>query len=418
MYLHEKEYFSQMLDNSNTIYKKQLRQLLNVTQAINNNFSRSEILEIYVNILKGEKYISRFILISVQKNELKVEALSNVEDAHIDHVLNNNVFDLVKNPDLVTFMSKSEENPFNILIPAHHKDQVLAILLVETVFDNADYLKLPLHIADAPDFLQTLNNIVFVALENKILFKENLKQERFQKELELASELQKMLFPPAWQLNNFGLDIAGFHIPFSEVGGDYYDYFPISDSEVGICIADVSGKGISAALLMSNFQANVRALFPLSKNMTTLLQTLAENVDRTARGERFITAFLAIYNLKTQELTYVNAGHNPPILWNKGEMQMLEEGTTGLGMITPLPFINEGKVKIHSGAYLVCFTDGVIELQNQELDYFGYEPIKKVITQNLNANAEKLNLAISMEISRFKGAKFHDDAAILSCKFL
>lgn len=406
-----------MLDNSNTIYKRQLRELLNVTQAINNNFSRAEILDIYVNILKGEKYISRFVLLSVQKGDLKVEAIGNSDDEHIDYILKNKIIDHIKNPDLVTFMSKTQECPYNIIIPAHHKDQILAILVIETIYDNSEFLNLPAHIADAPEFLQTLHNIVFVALENKILFKENLKQERFQKELELASELQKMLFPPVWKQHDFGLDIAGFHIPFSEVGGDYYDYFPISEFEVAFCIADVSGKGISAALLMSNFQANVRALFPYYGDMKSLTQKLAENVDRAARGERFITAFLAVYNMKTRELTYINAGHNPPILWNKGEIQILEEGTTGLGMITPLPFINEGKVKVKPGAFLICFTDGVIELQNQDEEYFGYNPLKKVIIQNHNQDAEQLNLAISMEISRFKGAKFHDDAAILTCKF-
>lgn len=406
-----------MLDNSNTIYKRQLRQLLNVTQAINNNFSRAEILDIYVNILKGEKYISRFALLSVHKGELKVEAVGHTEDDQIDYILKNNVLDSIKNPDLVTFMAKTPECPFNIIIPAHHKDHILAVLLIETVYDNSEFLNLPTHIADAPEFLQTLHNIVFVALENKILFKENLKQERIQKELELASELQKMLFPPTWKQHDFGLDIAGFHIPYSEVGGDYYDYFPISEFEVAFCIADVSGKGISAALLMSNFQANVRALFPYYGNMKSLTQKLAENVDRAARGERFITAFLAVYNVKTRELNYINAGHNPPLLWNKGEMQVLEEGTTGLGMITPLPFINEGKVKVDPGAFLICFTDGVIELQNQEKEYFGYSPLKKVVSQHHNQDAEQLNLAISMEISRFKGAKFHDDAAILTCKF-
>lgn len=406
-----------MHEKPTTIYQRQLRQLLSVTQAINNNFSRSEILEIYVNILKGEKYISKFAILSVKNNELNVEAVCNSEDQQIDNILKGTLLDQIKNPDIYTFRPKTSENPFNIIIPAHHKDQILALLLVETKYDNADFLHLPAQIADAPEFLQTLHNIVFVALENKILFKENLKQERLRKELELASELQHMLFPPAWPQNKLGVDIAGFHIPFSEVGGDYYDYFLVSDTEIAFCIADVSGKGISAALLMSNFQANVRALFPFYKDMRELTQRLAENVDRAAHGERFITAFIAIYNIQTRKLNYVNAGHNPPILWNAGDVVSLEEGTTGLGMITPLPFVNMGEVLIEKNSILVCFTDGVTELQNKEDEYFGYEPLKKIITAHHKEDAEKVNLAFSIEMSRFKGSGFNDDAAILTCKF-
>lgn len=403
--------------NPQTVYKKQLRQLLQVTRAINSNYSRNEILDIYVNILKGESYISRFVLFSVEGQQLKVEAMSGVAEEVMEFLSDEDVLDYIKNPSKVYFKPKTDKNPFNIILPAHHKDHVLSILMVETVYDNSEYLNLPEHIADAPEFLQTLHNIVFVALENKKLFKENLQQERLRKELELASELQAMLFPPAWPANHLNIDIAAFHIPFSEVGGDYFDYFIISEKELALCIADVSGKGISAALLMSNFQANVRALFPIYDDLKKLLNQLAENVDRASRGERFITGFFAIYNIESRMLTYINAGHNPPVLRNGDKTRLLEEGTTGLGMISPLPFVHSESIYLEPGSVLVCYTDGVSELENSRNEYFGYEPIEKILQSHSQSNSEQINLALSVAMSRFKGSAFHDDAAILTCKF-
>lgn len=400
-------------------YKTQLRNLLLVTQAINNNYSRREILDIYNSILGKQAYIRKFVLFS-NHSGLKVESSLHAEEAEIEALLGASLSNEIKNPDNIVYRPAGSSNGYNVLIPAHHKDRVLALLLVETVFETADLSTLPEHVTDSLVFLQTLTNIVFVALENKVLYKENLRRERLQKELELASELQAMLFPPPWNNASLQLDIAAFHVPFSEVGGDYYDYFELNEHEIAFCIADVSGKGISAALLMSNFQANVRALFPIYDNLEELARKLAEKVDRAARGERFITAFLARYNTHTRQLSFVNAGHNPPVLRNGKNTELLEDGTTGLGMITPLPFVHKGERVLEKDAVLVCFTDGVSELQNKKEEFFGYEPVKRVLLDNGLHTAEEVNLTLSLEMNRFKSGtgSFHDDAALLTCRFL
>ena len=112
-------------------------------------------------------------------------------------------------------------------------------------------------------FIQTLTNIVVMAIENKRMAREQIKQERLKKELEVASEMQKLLFPSDLPSNK-RMDISARYIPRHEVGGDYYDFIPLGEDEYIICIADVSGKGISAAMLMANFQATIRTLFATS----------------------------------------------------------------------------------------------------------------------------------------------------------
>lgn len=129
--------------------------------------------------------------------------------------------------------------------------------------------------------------------------------------------------------------ITAFYHPHFDVGGDYYDVINLSENEVGFCIADVSGKGISAALLMSNFQANLRALFTSGIDLQLLVVKLNDCVMKSANGEKFITLFVAKYSQTAKELEYINAGHNHPILYetDSKNLAFLKEGCVGIGML-------------------------------------------------------------------------------------
>jgi sigma-B regulation protein RsbU (phosphoserine phosphatase) len=189
-----------------------------------------------------------------------------------------------------------------------HNQTPLAFVLVGDIDDPSEGVSPTIkHM----QFVQTLTNIVIVAIENKRLFKENLEREKMHKEMELASEVQTMLVPDLTKFPGHPkIDVEGFYLPHFEVGGDYYDIFELNHREIGFCIADVSGKGISAALLMSNFQANLRALFVSSIHLTDVITILNERIISSVHGEKFITLFIARYNSETNELRYINAGHN------------------------------------------------------------------------------------------------------------
>src|ERR1019366_3106072 len=121
----------------------------------------------------------------------------------------------------------------------------------------------------------------------------------------------------------------------------------------------ISGKGIPAALLMANFQANLRTLITRKYQLPQSIDILNGKVGEITKGEKFITLFIATYNCQTRILTYVNAGHNPSILYNKGDVQLLDQGCTILGMFDTLPYINFGEVKIEPGSLIVNYTDGL-----------------------------------------------------------
>ena len=190
------------------------------------------------------------------------------------------------------------------------------------------------------NFIQTISSIIIVAIENIRLFNESLRREALKKELELAARIQKVLIPDNSHMpKNPRLVVNGFYYPHFEVGGDYYDCIKLSDTKTGFCIADVSGKGISAAMLMSNFQASLRALFTDDVYLETLIHKLNSIVTVNAAGEKFITFFVARYDHETGVLEYINAAHNPPVLYNtvSREVKHLKVSCVGLGMLDEIP---------------------------------------------------------------------------------
>jgi sigma-B regulation protein RsbU (phosphoserine phosphatase) len=178
--------------------------------------------------------------------------------------------------------------------------------------------------------------------------------------------MQKMLIPDNRHMpKNPKLIVNGFYYPHSEVGGDYYDCIRLSETKTGFCIADVSGKGISAAMLMSNFQASLRALFTFDIELETLVKKLNSIVVVNAAGEKFITLFVARYDHKSRILEYINAAHNPPVLYNTvtGETLHLRTSCVGIGMLDEIPSVHKSEILIKDYSKIVCYTDGLSELK-------------------------------------------------------
>jgi sigma-B regulation protein RsbU (phosphoserine phosphatase) len=257
-----------------------------------------------------------------------------------------------------------------------------------------------------------------VAIENKRLAKESVRQAAIKKELEVASQMQHMLFPRELPNDN-NIEMAAEYIAHQEIGGDYYDFVRINEQEVALCIADVAGKGISAALLMSNFQANLRIMLHRTNSLTELVHELNNKVNEIAQGERFITLFVAKYNLVTRTLTYVNAGHNPPLLFdNGGSSTLLKIGTTGLGMLGELCKVKEGVMNIQPGTLLLCYTDGVIEQENDAGEEFGVARLRQIVAKHMHSgNVKEINRMIIEAVAKHKGTRgYVDDIALLTCR--
>ncbi len=340
-----------------------LRSLLHITQAINENLTQEELLERYERILKEDLSIGKLILYKLDE-EWKCILSSGITD---ENQKNINVEEELLSYDEISFVSSSQSSTlsnYDIVIPVIHNGKHVAFVIIGDIDEEGEGISPTIkHL----NFIQTLSNIIIVAIENIRLFNESLKQEAMKKELELASKMQNMLIPHTFALpNNDKIHITAFYHPHLEVGGDYYDYIELSKHEIGFCISDVSGKGMSAALLMSNFQANLRALFTHEISLLALVEKLNERVLHAANGEKFITLFVGKYNFKTRELEYINAGHNQPILYKIKEKSLvfLDKGCVGIGMLDEIPLIRKGSELIEEPAKILCYTDGLVELMD------------------------------------------------------
>jgi len=202
------------------------------------------------------------------------------------------------------------------------------------------------------------------------------------------------------------------------VGGDYDDVIQLSKDEVGFCIADVSGKGISAAILMSNFQSNLRALFSAEQSLTDTLHRLNERVMNSAKGEKFITLFIARYHFNTRELKYVNAGHNPPLLYEigPGKLTQLSSGCVGMGMLDELPFVNEAAITLGQRAKLFCYTDGLVEVIQDTGVTTGTADLEREIS-NSGTLEENIRTIIEKQKILEGSASIFDDISIIGAEF-
>ena len=232
--------------------------------------------------------------------------------------------------------------------------------------------------------------------------------------------MQSMLIPDKLPYDN-KIQMAAIYLPHQNIGGDYYDFLKLSDDEMFFCIADISGKGIAAAILMANFQAQIREL--TKRNPFTIeeyMQELNKTVLMSTKGEKFITLFLAKYNSKTKLLKYVNSGHNPPVLVNSNGYKFLDKGTTILGMFDELPSIKMGQIPIIEDTAIICFTDGLTDVVNEDNQVFPLDALIKLMQSNYKGEVAALNNKIIQEIMRFKGedGAVSDDITVLSVKIL
>lgn len=389
----------------------QLDAVLQLTQAINYNFSQTALIDIYRYLLTEELKIKR-ILLYLQEPEWRRYASRQLEMNQYP-VKPDKLFPF-RNMGPLTNELKQLFPEFEWVVPVIYKQDPIAFVLLGPIEqDDADVRK------EVMSYVQGVTNIVAVANENRKLQEHQLQQEKIRNELALAAQMQSMLIPKASDLPaGDGVEMAATYLPHRDVGGDYYDVVSVNDDELVFCVADVSGKGVPAALLMSNFQANLRALIRFHPVLPDLVQELNKSVLAITQGEKFITLFIAKINRKSGILEYISAGHVPPLLCSKGKITELKLGTTILGMFPELPFLNTGEIQLHPGDTLVAFTDGTSELTNYRGQAYGSEGIAQLLVKNQQSRVHELNEKLMLDLMAFKGQQeFDDDATVLSMRF-
>jgi phosphoserine phosphatase RsbU/P len=243
-----------------------------------------------------------------------------------------------------------------------------------------------------------------VAVERARFAADVLERRRLEKELAIAREIQQSFLPSSAPVVQ-GFDLAGTTLTHDQVGGDYYDFIPVSDTRMGLAIADVSGKGIPAALIMAGFRmgllAEIRNEYALRAVMRKANQLLHESIER----DKFVTAFYGVLDWKHSVLIFSNAGHNPPILLHRdGSVDRLVEGGVALGVLPDARY-EERPVALADGDVLLMYTDGVSEAENETHEQFGEARLEEVLRRNASRTAAEIRQAVVDAVLEWAGER-------------
>lgn len=285
------------------------------------------------------------------------------------------------------------------IVPVKLKNELVGFISLGTKLSDEDYD------AEDKDFLTSVAEQMAVGID-RIRLRE---QEH---DFEKAREIQQGLLPK--QIPQLaGYEIACAWQPARAVAGDYYDVIKLSESALGICIADVVGKGMPAALLMSNLQAIVRAMASEDMPPKQLCEKANRVIFNNITPGKFITFFYCLLDAQSKKLVYTNAGHNRPILFHQdGSWLELKEGGLALGMSRERNY-EQGEIDLNSGDRLLLFTDGVTEVINAEREEFSEERLIELLGNNLQLRAAELQKKVIEAVTEFSGGDFQDDVTMV-----
>lgn len=258
------------------------------------------------------------------------------------------------------------------------------------------------------EVLEALAVAAAICIEKAMLHQQVVEKRLMERQLEIAREVQGGLLP-AGAPDVAGYDIAGLNLPAWDIGGDYFDYFPLEDGRLGLVIADVSGKGVSAALLMATFRAALRAEvrrnLPISVVIEDVHRTLVESMDTS----RFVTAVYGILDPRSATFTYMNCGHNPPLLLRAGgDTEFLLTGRRAVGMLGSQP-TPACVVTLDPGDTLVLYTDGVVEISGADDAEFGLAGLARVLSVSAAQPAGGIIDALVAATRAHAGRDHYDD---------
>ncbi len=316
--------------------------------------------------------------------------------------------DVRKNPNYINARSETRSE---MVAPIISNTEVIGVFDLESDELNA-------YSDDDLQVLMLLASQVAIIIEKVMLHEQLIEKKRLQGQLEVARQVQLELLP-ANDPELAGYDISAYNFPTEEVSGDYYDWVRIFDDQIGLVIADVSGKGVPAALLMAFLRASLRAATHIGYSphisMAKVNYLLWESIERN----QFITAFYGILDVTNKTLTYTNAGHNPPILLKQnGELHFIDRGSIPLGMFKDTRY-HEYYLTTEPGDVLMLYTDGVTEAQNLAGEEFGRERLALAVKANRKLGARELIAAVHTEVLEWtEGHGATDDVTFFVIKAL
>ena len=316
--------------------------------------------------------------------------------------------DVRQNPNYINARSQTRSE---MVAPIISNTEVIGVFDLESDELNA-------YSTDDLEVLMLLASQVAIIIEKVMLHEHLIEKKRLEGQLEVARQVQLELLP-AKDPQLEGYDISAYNFPTEEVSGDYYDWVRIYEDQIGLVIADVSGKGVPAALLMAFLRASLRAATHIGYSphisMAKVNYLLWESIERN----QFVTAFYGILDVTNRTLTYTNAGHNPPILLKQnGELRIMDRGSVPLGMFKDTRY-HEYYLTTEPGDVLVLYTDGVTEAHNLNGDEFGRDRLAQAVRRHSRLGARELIAALQTEVIEWtEGRGATDDVTFFVIKAL
>lgn len=281
-----------------------------------------------------------------------------------------------------------------LILPLRLQGETMGVLLIGEKKTGEDYAP------DDVEFIYALGNLALTALRNSYLIEEQIEKERLEKEIALARQIQEQLLPrpvPTFE----GMDVAAVALPSREVGGDYFDVIALDENRLLLAVADVTGKGVPASLLMANLQACLQVLVPMDISLEDAVAQINRVMVRNTQASTFITFFCGIYHRGERRLDYINAGHNPPVVVRPdGSLEYLKEGGLLLGVMNNVRY-DRGSVTLHPGEVVALFTDGVTEAMSADGEEFGEERLEACLRESRENSAEEILNDVREELRRF-----------------
>ena len=408
----------------------QLSLLFEATRLLNSTLDLAELLELILRIARQQLQAERgsVFLVDHKKQELWSIVAQGLDHQEIrvpfGHGIAGRVAETgeiinVEDAYQLEFFEKGFDQKFNYKTRSmlgmpirHHNGEIVGViqLLNKTTaqrFTNEDV-----------DFLSKLSGHMAMALENARLHREALEKQRMEKELALARHIQQNLLPDAPPVVP-GFDIAVLDEPCFEVGGDYYDFLSLGPQSLLLVIADVEGKGVSSALVMSNLQATLRGLVTHLHSLEGLVQSVNEMIYADTKSEKYLSCFLGLVDTRRNSLHYVNAGHIPPILVSgeSGEYRELQEGGTVIGLFPSVEY-HRGSVHLTAGDIFVCCTDGILEAFNAVEEEYGMERLAAAVARHKSRTAQEIVDAILGELNEWCNGVHWDDRVLMVMKVM
>jgi len=377
-------------------------------------FSEStKVAKLLIFSIIGQFLVSKYAVLTIENDEIQILE-SKFDNEELLNGLQNYDINTIKNAmhdselsEKYSFLSKLG---VNLIVPMEIQGRTKGLILLGERINKQPYTDGDI------EFIYSVGSLAIISIENKRLFIEELEKQKLEEELDIARDIQQNLLPSSIpEFDNF--KIAAINMSSKQVGGDYYDIVPLKNDKFCVAIADVSGKGAPASLMMANIQAFLQVICRQEVHIAESTGMINDLIYANSSDGRFITFFWAVICDKTKEFHYVNAGHNPPLLIRNGEIKKLRKGGIILGVVeTTIPYLSES-VTLKTDDVIILFTDGISEALNDQEEEFSDERLEEIALKLSSGSATEILEGIKHEVQNFtEGASQSDDITMVVIK--